>query len=135
MRAWQCMTDTQETRMHGKSARVAGVAMVMVAAGLSGCARINDWWVGEAKELSRKPPGATEYRCAAGKAFFLRTEQGGKSVWLMLPEREFRLEQVGAAAGTRYSNGRTTLNMKDDDAVIDDAGNVTHAECKARREG
>jgi membrane-bound inhibitor of C-type lysozyme len=133
MADWQCMANRQETRMRGKLAMVAVVATV--AAGLSGCAQLNDWWVGEAKELSRKPPGSTEYRCAAGKAFFLRVEPGGKSAWLILPEREFRLDQVSTAQGARYSNGRTTLNTKDDDAAIDDAGNVTYADCKAKREG
>lgn len=129
MASWQCMANGQENGMRGRMAKWAWTGMAAMA--LSGCAAVNDWWVGEAKELSRKPAGATEYRCAAGKAFFVRVEQGGKSVWLILPEREFRLEQAGA----RYTNGRTTLTMKDDDAAIEDAGNVTHAECKARREG
>lgn len=90
---------------------------VLTSVALAGCGSLNVWPFGPEKlvERSRVPADATEYRCADGKRFHVRTIDAGAAAWLILPDREVRLDK--AAAATRFSNGITTLEV--------DAGNAT----------
>lgn len=93
---------------------------VLTSVALAGCGSLNVWPFGAEKlvERSRVPADATEYRCTDGKRFHVRTLDGGSAAWLILPDREVRLDKTAAA--TRFSNGITTLDV--------DAGNVTLAD-------
>ena len=84
----------------------------------------------EPQERSRTPANATEYQCAAGKRFYVRTLEGGAAVWLILPEREVRLNKLGAGAEMRYSNGIAVLELNGNDARLTD-GAAAFADCKA----
>lgn len=95
---------------------------------LAGCGSLN-WWSGP-KEQSRIPRDATLYQCEAGKQLGLRFDEGGKSVMVVFPEREFRLNQVDGSAGARYSNGRTTLNLNGDEATLSGGDVAAYAGCK-----
>jgi membrane-bound inhibitor of C-type lysozyme len=89
------------------------------------------WSSGPEEQAPQRLAGATRYQCAEGKQFAVRYgAQGQNWAMLILPEREFRLEQMLAASGVRYSNGRTTLVTKDDEAQLDDAGGTPYANCK-----
>jgi membrane-bound inhibitor of C-type lysozyme len=48
----------------------------------------------------------------------------------MLPDREFRLDQTASGSGIRYSNGRTTLQAKGDEAFLEEGTVTTFANCK-----
>jgi hypothetical protein len=111
----------------------AGLACVSL---LAGCGDMNMnvkqlWPFGgnTAQERPRTPVNATEYQCAAGKRFFLRTLEGG-AVWLILPEREFRLEKLGPDSATRYVKGNTVLDLNGSDATIKDGTVVSYTGCK-----
>jgi hypothetical protein len=97
---------------------------------LAGCS--SGWWpFGRASgEASRIPAGATEFACAQGKRFFVRFDEGGKSAWVILPDREFRLQQSGAS--DRYGNGVSTLSLQDDNAQLDTEGIRQYADCKRK---
>ena len=101
---------------------------------LSACSSINVnlWPFGGDKEqdLSRTPPGATAYQCDDGKRLYVRYLSSG-AAWVILPEREFRLDKAGSGGETRYSNGSATLEIKDGAATLSDGATVTHAGCKA----
>ena len=80
-------------------------------------------------ERSRVPPNSITYQCAAGKRFYLRYLDNGAAAWVILPEREFRLEKV-AGEGGRYGNGKAVLAISGDGATLSDGPAVSYAECK-----
>jgi len=80
-------------------------------------------------ERSRTPPNSTEYQCAAGKRFYVRTLDGGAAVWLILPEREVRLNKIGSS--TRYSNGIAVLELSGNEATLTDGAASSFTGCKS----
>jgi len=109
-------------------ARVAlpACALLLIAA----CSSLNLLPFGGSKEqdTSRAPAGATAYQCDAGKRLFVRYLDDG-AAWVILPDREFRLDK--AASGARYSNGNDALEVKDKVATLYDGATITRAGCKA----
>lgn len=82
------------------------------------------------QERPRTPANSAEYQCAGNKRFFLRTLEGGAAVWLILPERELRLDRLGAGEGTRYSKGNTVLDLGGAEATLSDGASVSYTGCK-----
>lgn len=102
---------------------------------LAGCGDINVKkyipFTGDATpERSRAPVNATEYQCNAGKRFYVRTLEGGAAVWLILPEREVRLNKLGAGADLRYSNGIAVLEISGNTATLTDGAAAAFTGCK-----
>jgi membrane-bound inhibitor of C-type lysozyme len=97
------------------------------------CSSVDLWPFSGTKEqdLSRTPPGATAYQCEGGKRLFVRYLDNGAAAWVILPDREFRLNKATSDSGIRYSNGNATLDLKDAGATLADGAAVTHAACKA----
>jgi hypothetical protein len=85
---------------------------------LAGCGGVNLWPFGSSgsTELSRAPANATEYRCAGGKAFWVRSLEGGDA-WLIAPDRELRLAK---RSGTSWGAGRVLLELDGDNATLAD---------------
>lgn len=78
----------------------------------------------------RTPANATEYQCAGGKRFYVRAMDGGTAVWLILPEREVRLDRIGAEGATRYSKGNSVLEINGNEATLSDGAAISFAGCK-----
>jgi membrane-bound inhibitor of C-type lysozyme len=76
------------------------------------------------------PPDAVAYRCEQNKRLVVRYPAGGRYAVVMLPDREFRLDPVESASGARYSNGRTTLITKGEEAMLEEQGNALFANCQ-----
>lgn len=108
---------------------LAGSTLLLAACSSVG---VNLWPFGGGKEQgpSRTPAGATAYACEGGKRLFVRYLDNGAAAWIILPDREFRLNKGTPGAGARYSNGSTTLEVKDSEATLFDGGKPTHAVCK-----
>ncbi len=117
--------------MKQRISRIAALACATLM--LSACSSVNLWPFGGGKEqdLSRPPPGATAYQCEGGKRLYVRYLDNGAAAWVILPEREFRLNKASSDGGSRYSNGNATLDIKDGGATLSDGAAVTHAGCKA----
>ena len=100
---------------------------------LAGCGTINLWPFGDSKpqELSRKPVNATEYQCNNDRRLYVRYLDNGASAWVIFPEREFRLDKVASASGTRYSNGIAMLERDGDEVSLRDGPTVAFTGCKA----
>lgn len=102
---------------------------------LSACSGIgvNLWPFGSSKEQdsSRTPAGASAYQCEGGKRLFVRYLDNGAAAWVILPEREFRLNKTNSTSGSRYGNGSATLDIHDSGVTLSDGAAVTHAGCKA----
>ena len=104
------------------------LAIVLVATLVAGCS----WFgmgsnTGSAPQL---PADAVAYQCDQGKRLVVRYPTGAKYVMVMLPDREFRLDQTVSGSGIRYSNGRTTLQSKGDEAFLEEGTTTTFANCK-----
>lgn len=103
-------------------------------AGLTGCGGASLWPFGErSTELSRVPANATEYRCNNERRFYARWLENGAAVWVIYPEREFRLDKVAAEGGNRYSNGAAMLENQDGTISLRD-GNVAFTGCQTAAE-
>jgi membrane-bound inhibitor of C-type lysozyme len=115
----------------GMNRRLArnGMAVVLTAA-LSGCGLADRLWSSGPTELSRVPEGAIAYRCDEGKPLLLRFDPANHSAWVLMPGREFRLDSVATGSGARYSNGRTTLSTRGEEASLEEDSVVTHAHCR-----
>jgi len=118
--------------MH-RLARPAALACATLLLGACSSVNVNLWPFGGDKEQdpSRAPAGATAYQCEGGKRLFVRYLDNGAAAWVILPEREFRLNKTASDAGSRYSNGNATLDIMDGGATLSDGAAVTHAGCKA----
>ena len=103
-------------------------SLVVSVSVLGGCA-ITDLWSGGPRELSRTRTDVTEMRCNDARSFGMRVTADGKSAWVVLPDREFRLDAVAGVAG-RYTNGRTTLNVQGGEATLEETGNPAWTGCK-----
>lgn len=118
-----------EKRLIGAAAMPL-LACLALAAG--GCSNVSVWPFGGDKAQGRTagPANATEFRCREGKRFYVRQLDNGNAAWVILPEREFRLDKV-AAAGTRYGNGNNTLDVNGNEATLSVAGATAYQDCKA----
>ena len=98
---------------------------------LSACSSISLWPFGGGPETdpTRAPAGATTYQCDNSKQFYVRYLDKGAAAWVILPEREFRLNKVASGGG--YSNGSDTLELTSGVATLSDGATVTYANCKA----
>lgn len=103
-------------------------AIVAMAVLLGGCSTVEQFWAGGPREQARNRPGVTDYRCEGSKTFGLRMEQGAKAAWVVLPDREFRLDAVAGSEG-RYSNGRTTLTLKGGQPAVEEGGTPLFSGC------
>jgi membrane-bound inhibitor of C-type lysozyme len=104
------------------------VAIALVATLVAGCS-----WFGMGSDTGsapQLPPDAVAYQCDQGKRLVVRYPSGAKYVIVMLPDREFRLDQTASGSGIRYSNGRTTLQAKGDEVSLEEGTVTTFANCK-----
>ena len=110
-------------------AGLAGVALLLAGCGDMNLKKYNPFGGDSVQERSRTPANATEYQCAAGKRLYIRTLDGGEAVWLILAERELRLERIGSSQ--RYSKGNTVLSLNGNEASFAD-GTATppYSACK-----
>jgi len=82
------------------------------------------------RDTSRAPDGASVYLCEGGKRLFVRYLDDGAAAWVILPEREFRLNKAGSGSGTRYGNGADALELEGGEATLFDGAKATHSGCK-----
>lgn len=78
-------------------------------------------------ESAKPPPNATQYRCAGNTGFWLRNLDGG-ALWLILPERELRMEPVKGETN-KFATGRVRLELDGDGALLFDPPS-NFADCK-----
>ena len=108
------------------------IALLSVAVALAGCSSVNLWPFGSSssQELSRTPAGATEYFCNNDRRFYARFLDNGASVWVILPEREFRLDRVDS--GGRYTNRVAIMEVNEAGEVsLREGATLAFTGCKA----
>ncbi len=87
---------------------------------------------GDYRELSTVPRDASLYQCEKNKKFYVKTQEGGKEMWLILPNREFGLKQVEALKNT-YNNETTTLEINDPETYIKEGDVLTYQKCSIQK--
>jgi len=119
--------------MRSRSLNPLFLAFLLLPLVTAGCSSVDLWPFGGdgAKERSRVPVNATEFQCDGGKRFYLRYQDNGGSAWVMLPERQFRLDKVASAQGAHYSNGTATLEVNGAEASLNDGPANSFAGCKS----
>lgn len=109
-------------------ASLAGITLLLSACGDMNVKKYIPFTGDSVEERSRTPANATEYHCAGGKRIYVRTLDGGAAVWLILRERELRLDRIGTS--NRYSTGNTVLTLEGGNASVADGGPPTYTDCK-----
>ena len=114
---------------------IHAAALACAALLLSACGgmSVNLWPLGGASEFdkSRVPAGANAYQCDGGKRLLVRYLDNGAAAWVILPEREFRLNKAASASGSRYTNGSATLDTDAGGATLRDGDALVYDNCKA----
>jgi len=93
---------------------------------ISSCGRM------KIRELSTVPKDASLYQCEKNKKFYVKSLEGGKEMWLILPNREFGLKQVETLKNT-YNNEITTLEINDPETYIKEGDVVTYQKCSIQK--
>ena len=78
-------------------------------------------------ERNNRPEDSVEYNCDKKKTFFLSYINKKKSVWLILPDREFRLNQIDGSENI-YTNNITTLEISPGYAQIKDKKEILYSQ-------
>lgn len=104
----------------------------VLAAGCGGMSVGSLWPFGGdgATELSRVPPNSVGYQCQGGKRFYLRDLDNGAAAWVILPEREFRLDKLPGEPGGRFGSGRAVLVVGNGEVSLSDGQALNYAGCK-----
>ena len=78
---------------------------------------------------SLSPENSIQFTCDQNKKFFLRYLENKNAVWIILDNREFRLEK-DLVDDNKYSNSKTTLNNLQDNVSIISDEKYLYKECK-----
>ncbi|MDA9642619.1 hypothetical protein N9S84_00835 [Nitrosomonadales bacterium] len=87
----------------------------------------------ESAEKNIRPENSIEYNCKNKKIFFLTYLNEKKSVWLVLPGREFKLNRIDESENT-YTNDITTLEISDEKTQIKNDKEVLYSECIEKKD-
>ena len=84
-------------------------------------------------DRSAAPADATKFRCSGGKRFYVRYLDDGAAAWLILTDREMRLDKI--AGDMRYSNGIAILAVNGNAATLKDGPAGSYADCTLAARG
>ena len=87
----------------------------------------------EFEEIDLRPEDSIEYNCDKKKLFFLFYLNEGKSVWLILPDREFKLDQVNESQSI-YTNDITTLEISSENTQIKNEKEILYDQCLEKKD-
>ena len=118
--------------------KTINLGMLVLVVTISACSTVKNmtnldlWPFGKGGDQAREyqPANSTPYICEGNKKFFVRYLDKGASVWLILPEREVALVQVGSTKV--YSNGITKLDLTSDDVSLEVNETTKYVGCKSK---
>ena len=88
----------------------------------------------EVSEKNIRPEGSIEYNCEKKKTFFLFYLNDKKSVWVVLPNKEFKLNQIDESQNI-YSNNITTLEISPEQTQIKNEKEILYNQCVEKKDG
>jgi membrane-bound inhibitor of C-type lysozyme len=77
--------------------------------------------------------GMLVFHCENDKSFTVKFDAKGESVLLQMDDKSIRLPHVPSGSGAKYSDGRTIVWMKGDEAFVEVNGKIILKDCKIRR--
>lgn len=125
------MKSTTSTALSLSRTGLLALASVL-AAGCGGMSVGSLWPFGGdgTTELSRVPPNSVAYQCQGGKRFYLRYLDNGAAAWVILPEREFRLEKLPGEPAGRFGSGRSVLVVGEGEVSLSDGQALNFTGCR-----
>ena len=89
---------------------------------------LSNMFSNDIKEQKIRPEDSAQYNCNNNKSFFLLYLHEKKSVWVVLPDREFRLKQIDESQNI-YSNDITTLEISPGQTQIKNEKEILYSQC------
>jgi hypothetical protein len=89
---------------------------------------LSDVFSNSIQERKIRPEESVQYNCDNQKIFYLLYLNEKKSVWVILPDREFRLNQVDESQNI-YTNNITTLEISSGQTQIKDKKEILYSQC------
>ena len=89
---------------------------------------LSDVFSNSIQERKIRPEESVQYNCDNQKIFYLLYKKKKKSVWVILPDREFRLNQVDESQNI-YTNNITTLEISSGQTQIKDKKEILYSQC------
>ena len=80
------------------------------------------------QERNIRPEDSIKYNCDKKKIFFLLYLKEKRSVWVILPDREFRLNQIDETQNI-YTNDITTLEISPEQTQIKNEKEILYNQC------
>ena len=111
--------------------QLAALCLTMLLGACSGISVSSLWPFGSDSLQGREPgppPNAVAYRCDGNRSFYLRMLESG-AAWVILPDREFRLDRNAGTPG-RFGNGVAVLDLKDDAATLSEGAGQNFTGCR-----
>jgi hypothetical protein len=84
-------------------------------------------------EQNIRPEDSIKYNCDNKKTFFLLYLKEKSSVWVILPDREFRLNQIDETQDI-YTNDITTLEISPGQTQIKNEKEILYNQCVEEKE-
>ena len=102
---------------------------------LSSCAgivfepeKVEDFFSWGDTEQDQIPDDAIMYECKAKNRFFIKYLDDKKTIWIVFPEREFKLYQDEANPAI-YTNSLTTLELSNENTLVKDQKGIVYENC------
>ena len=89
---------------------------------------LSNFFSNDINERNIRPEDSIKYNCDKKKTFFLLYLKEKKSVWVILPDREFRLNQIDETQNI-YTNDITTLEISPEQTQIKNEKEILYNQC------
>ena len=94
---------------------------------------LSNFFSNDINERNIRPEDSIKYNCDKKKTFFLLYLKEKKSVWVILPDREFRLNQIDETQDI-YTNNITTLAISPGQTQIENEKEILYSQCVEENE-
>ena len=94
---------------------------------------LSNFFSNDINERNIRPEDSIKYNCDKKKTFFLLYLKEKKSVWVILPDREFRLNQIDETQAI-YTNDITTLEISPGQTQIENEKEILYSQCVEEKE-
>jgi len=81
------------------------------------------------EKLDSTPEDAIKFQCANNESFFLKYLEDNNAVWVILKDREFRLDRI-ESENKAYANNTSTIDIKGNNAVIKVDTSILYKKCQ-----
>ena len=77
------------------------------------------------------PKNSIQFKCAENKVFYLRYLEEKNAVWIILDDREFRLEKI-LDQDNKFSNSMSNLEISPENTILNTSSKTSYEQCKEK---